>query len=265
MTNIGSVALVTGGASGIGASFARHHTEQGGRVVLVDRDMVGAAALADELGATAVIAAADVSDEDEMAAALAVGVEAFGSVDGFFLNAGVGSAATLEDETVEGFDRLVAVNLRGVFLGLRLALRQARASTRPSSVVVTASTAGLSGSDLAIYSATKHGTVALVKTGAIEGAPLGVRVNGIGPGSIDTPLMRSLEERLGGGPQAASALHGTTPLGSAQHRYGRPDEVAQLVAFLLSDRSSWITGTIIPIDGGVLATDPYRLPEIGNE
>jgi NAD(P)-dependent dehydrogenase (short-subunit alcohol dehydrogenase family) len=255
-----AVALITGGASGMGASFARNHVGQGGRVVIVDRDLEAAQALAEELGPNALIAEADVAEEADMAAALHVGVEAFGRVDGYFFNAGVGSSTSIENETVAGFDRLVAVNLRGVFLGLRLALRNARTTGLPASVVVTASTAGLSGSDLAIYSATKHGTVALVKTAAVEGAPLGVRVNGIAPGSIDTPLMGALESLLGGGLQAATALHATTPLGRAQDRYGRPDEVSHLVAFLLGEQSTWITGAVIPIDGGVLATDPYRLP-----
>jgi NAD(P)-dependent dehydrogenase (short-subunit alcohol dehydrogenase family) len=256
-----TVALVTGAASGMGAAFARRHVAQGGRVVLVDRDIDAVFRIAGTLGDRAVVAAADVADESEMTAAFDSGLEAFGRIDSFFLNAGVGSSASIEEETVDGFDRLIAVNVRGVFLGLRTALRQARATSRPSSVVVTTSTAGLSGSDLAIYSATKHATVALVKTAALEGAPLGVRVNGIAPGSIDTPLMRSLEERLGGGPEAIEALHATTPLGRAQDRYGRADEVATLVAFLLSDDAGWITGTIVAIDGGVLATDPYRLPE----
>lgn len=260
-----SVALITGAASGMGAAFARHHVAGGGQVVIVDRDAEAAAALAAELGAQAVVARADVAEEADMSAALETGVAAFGRVDAYFLNAGLGSATSIEDETVAGFDRLVAVNLRGVFLGLRLALRHARLTGLPATVVVTASTAGLSGSDLAIYSATKHGTVALVKTAALEGAPLGVRVNGIAPGSIDTPLMRALEERLGGGVGAATALHATTPLGRAQDRYGRPAEVSELVGFLLGEQSSWITGAIIPIDGGVLASDPYVIPPIVHE
>jgi NAD(P)-dependent dehydrogenase (short-subunit alcohol dehydrogenase family) len=260
-----TVALVTGAASGMGAAFARHHIASGGHVLLVDRDVDAATRLAEELGSNAVVAQADVADESDMATALSTGIKAFGRVDAYFLNAGIGSPNPLIDETVEAFDRLIAVNLRGVFLGLRLALQQARSTSLPSSVVVTASTAGLSGSDLAIYSAAKHGTVALVKSAALEGAPLGVRVNGIAPGSIDTPMMQSLEARLGGGAAAAAALYGTTPLGRAQQRYGRPEEVAQLVAFLLGEQSSWITGTIIPIDGGVLATDPYRLPEVDHE
>ncbi len=247
----------------MGASFARHHVALGGRVVLVDRDLEAVTQLAEVLGDRALVAIADVGNDTDMAAAFEAAVHEFGHVDEFFLNAGIGSSLSIEHESVAGFDRLIAVNVRGVFLGLQLALRQARATSRSSSVVVTASTAGLSGSDLAVYSATKHATVALVKTAALEGAPLGVRVNGIAPGSIDTALMRALEERLGGGAQASAALHGTTPLGRAQQRYGRPDEVAALVAFLLGDQAGWITGAIVPIDGGVLASDPYRLPEPG--
>ncbi|WP_375387047.1 SDR family NAD(P)-dependent oxidoreductase [uncultured Amnibacterium sp.] len=263
MPDSGGAALITGAASGMGAAFARHVVEHGGRVVLVDRDAGPVRALADELGPKALAVAADVADESSAAAATAAGLERFGSIDRYFLNAGIGSATPLIDETVEGFDRIIAVDLRGVFLGLRAALRHARDSGRPAAVVVTASTAGLSGSDLAAYSAAKHGAIALVRTAAVEGAPLGVRVNAIAPGSIGTPLMAAMEARLGGGPRAAALLHATTPLGRAQGRYGTAEEVAAVVDFLLGPAASWITGTVVPVDGGVLATDPYRLPETG--
>ena len=253
--------VVTGGASGMGAATARRLARDGAAVAIVDRDGEAARALAAELGGAAIAVAADVSREDEVEAYTEAAVAAFGRLDGVFLNAGIGSSTPLVEETAEGFDRIVAVNLRGVFLGLRAALRRMRDQGGGGSVVVTASTAGLAGSDLAAYAAAKHGAVSLVKTAAVEGAAFGVRVNAIAPGSIDTPLMRHMEERLGGGDDAARALHATTPLGRQADRYGSGEEVAALVAFLLGEESGWITGATVPVDGGVLATDPYRLPE----
>jgi NAD(P)-dependent dehydrogenase (short-subunit alcohol dehydrogenase family) len=257
------VAVVTGGASGIGAATARRLAEDGCHVVVVDIDGEHAAEVATALPSVSLAVRADVSAEVDVEGYMKAAIAAFGRVDRVFLNAGVGRATSLIEETVEDFDRIIRVNLRSVFLGLRSALRVMREQAQGGAIVVTTSTAALSGSDLASYSAAKHGAWGLVRTAAIEGATFGVRVNAVAPGSIDTPMMRALETRLGGGPAAAQALHATTPLGRHHDRYGSPEELANVVAFLLGDASGWVTGVAVPVDGGVLVADPYRLPGVG--
>ncbi|HLH67260.1 MAG TPA: SDR family NAD(P)-dependent oxidoreductase [Solirubrobacteraceae bacterium] len=253
------VSIVTGGAQGIGAAVARRLAGAGDRVVIVDVDAESACRLAAEIGPLATAVRADVADEDGVREYMDAAATIDGRVDRVLLNAGVGSHGPLADESVDRFDRTIAVNLRGAFLGMRAALRQMRAQGRGGSIVATASTAGLSGSELGSYSASKHGVVALVKSAALEAAAFGVRVNAVAPGSIDTPLMRLLEARLGGGEAAARRLRAATPLGRWQDRYGTPEEVAAAVEFLLGDGASWITGVVLAVDGGVLAADPYHL------
>jgi NAD(P)-dependent dehydrogenase (short-subunit alcohol dehydrogenase family) len=213
-----------------------------------------------ELPGEAIAAGGDVSIEADVAGHVDAALEAFGRLDRVALNAGIpGRPTPLSEESVETFDRIVAVNLRGIFLGLRAALRHLKTQGDGGAIVVTASTAGLSGSELGAYSAAKHGTVALTRSAAIEGAAYGVRVNAIAPGAIDTPMMGVIEQVLGGGEAAQRALWQSTPLGRHADRLGAPEEVAALVAFLLGDGAGWITGAVVPIDGGVLAADPYRL------
>jgi len=257
------VAIVTGGGSGMGAGTARRLSGDGLRVVVVDRDGPAADAVAAGLTGDGVAVTADVSLEADVDAYTAAAVKAFGSVDRVVLNAGIpGGPVPLADEDPATFDRIVAVNLRGVFLGLRAALRRMRDQGSGGAIVVTSSTSGLSGSDLGSYSAAKHGVVALTKTAAVEGAAYGVRVNAVAPGSIDTPMMRVIEAHLGGGEAARRALHGTTPLGRSLDRHGSVEEVAAVTAFLLSDEAGWVTGVTVPVDGGVLATDPFVLPAL---
>jgi NAD(P)-dependent dehydrogenase (short-subunit alcohol dehydrogenase family) len=258
------VALVTGGASGMGAAIVRRLSAAGHRVVVADLDEAAAARFAAGLPGEAVPVGGDVAVETDVAGHLEAALEAFGRLDRVVLNAGVpGAPVPLWQESVETFDRIIAVNLRGVFLGLRATLAHLRAQGDGGAIVVTASTAGLSGSELGAYSASKHGVVALARSAAIEGAGFGVRVNAIAPGSIDTPMMTVIENALGGNEAARRAIRASTPLGRHQDRLGHPDEVAALVSFLLGDDAGWITGAVVPIDGGTLAADPYRLGLVG--
>lgn len=225
-------------------------------MVVVDVAGEHARRVADSLdGALAV--EADVSTEAGVAEYMRAAVDRFGEIGGLFLNAGVVSGVPLIETSAEDFDRVVAINLRGVFLGLRDGLRHFRDAGRGGSIVVTASTSSVSGSVLAAYGATKHAVSGLVKTAALEGAPLGVRVNAVAPGPTDTQILRAPEELLGGGEEGRRILSATTPLGRQQERYGRPEEVANVVAFLLGEQASWMTGTLVPVDGGLLAKDPY--------
>jgi NAD(P)-dependent dehydrogenase (short-subunit alcohol dehydrogenase family) len=256
----GPVALVTGGASGMGAAIARRLSADGHRLVIADIDESAARELAAGLPGEALAVGGDIGVEADVDGHMAAALDGFGRLDRVVLNAGIpGRPTPLSEESVATFDRIVAVNLRGTFLGLRAALRQLRSQGEGGAIVVTASTAGLSGSELGAYSAAKHGTVALTRSAAIEGAAFGVRVNAIAPGAIDTPMMGVIERVLGGGEAAQRALWQSTPLGRHADRLGAPEEVAALVAFLLGDGAGWITGTVVPIDGGVLAADPYRL------
>jgi NAD(P)-dependent dehydrogenase (short-subunit alcohol dehydrogenase family) len=229
--------------------------------VIADRDAEAAATVASGLPGPALPVTADVSDEAAMQGCLDVALERFGRVDGFHLNAGIPGSFSGFDIPIEEFDRAVAVNLRGTFLGLRLALRHFVRQATGGAVVVTSSLAGLHGDPAVVsYVATKHGVIGLARSAAAVGAAQNIRVNAIAPGLIDTPMQVPLESALapalGGQESARKALAGVTPLG----RLGTADEVGALVAFLLSQDAAFITGEVIVIDGGVRAGNPMTLP-----
>lgn len=241
------VAVITGGAGGIGKVTAKRFLDEGAKVVLVDLMEESLAEAKKELGGSVLTVQADVSKEEDVKNYVDETVEQFGKIDFFFNNAGIeGKVAPLHEQSVEDFDKVIAVNVRGVFLGLKYVL-PVMYEQKYGSVVNTSSVAGLSGSPGVIpYITSKHAVVGLTKAAAVEAASSGVRVNSIHPSPVNTRMMRSLES----GMQIDEAtLAKSIPLG----RYGESDEIANLVLFLASDESQFITGAQYRIDGGMAA------------
>jgi NAD(P)-dependent dehydrogenase (short-subunit alcohol dehydrogenase family) len=223
--------------------------------VITDADGERLAALANRLPADTVAVAGDVADEDHAEAAVAAGVAAFGRVDLHHLNAGIpGPLTPLPELSVTEFDRVVAINLRGSFLGLRTAFRQYRRQGGPGAVVLTASIASLRGSDdLLAYQASKHGVLGLLRGAALYGGPVGIRVNAVAPGIVPTALFAASGTGPGGADDMARRA-ATTPL----RRPGTPTEIAGVVAFLLGADATYLTGEVVSVDGGAASVSIVR-------
>ena len=248
------IALITGGAAGIGLETARLFLAEGAKVALVDLKDDDLAAAAESLGGSedVLCVAADVSSAEDTAAYVKAVLERFGRIDVFFNNAGIeGRVAPLIDQKIEDFDRVMAVNVRGSFLGLQHVL-PGMIKRGSGSVINMSSIAGLQGSpNVAPYITSKHAIVGLTRAAAIEAAPANVRVNSVHPSPINTRMMRSLEEGFSPGKAAEiqKQLAASIPLA----RYGESIDVANLVLFLASDDSAFITGGQYPVDGGMAA------------
>ena len=248
----GKVALVTGGAGGIGRATSLAFARRGARVVVVDRDATHGeetARLAREAGGDARFVQADVTRSGDVQGYVKAALDAYGAIDCFFNNAGIeGKIALTAEYDEDVFDAVIAVNLKGVFLGLRhvipVMLRQGSGS-----IVNTASTAGVAGSPgLSGYVASKHGVIGLTRTAASEYGRNGIRVNAVCPGPTDTRMIQSLESQTSpdGSNSVRERYQSTIPIG----RYATPEEVANLVLFLSSDLAASITGGQYLIDGG---------------
>ncbi len=251
----GRTAVVTGAATGIGAASARLLSERGANVVVVDQNGDGATEVAESMPGPAIAVRADVAAEDDVAAYMEAAADAFGQVDLHHLNAGIiGRFDPLPDVRMEDFDRVIAVNLRGAFLGVRAAFRQYLRQGSGGAVVVTASIGSLRGShDLLSYQASKHGVLGVVRGAAMYGGPMGVRVNAVAPGLVPTELFASSGDAAGAGSDMEQRGR-TVP----QRRTGTPQEVAHVAAFLLSDEAGYVNGEVVSVDGGAAWVNSVR-------
>jgi NAD(P)-dependent dehydrogenase (short-subunit alcohol dehydrogenase family) len=248
----GKVAVITGAGNGIGRQAALGFAARGAKVLAVDRDAAGAeatAATARQQGGDARAHAADVTEPADVERYVKAALEAYGRIDCFFNNAGIiCRVAPIAEYDVADFDEVMAINVRGVFLGLRHVL-PVMVRQGSGAVVNTASVAGLVGTPgMAPYVASKHAVIGLTKAAAGEVARQGVRVNAVCPGPIDTEMMRRVESQIN--PSEPGAVARRYQAGLPSGRYGTAEEVANVVLFLCSDLASNISGAQYVIDGG---------------
>jgi NAD(P)-dependent dehydrogenase (short-subunit alcohol dehydrogenase family) len=245
----GKVAIITGAARGIGAAAARLFAAEGASVMLADVLAEPLQAVASEIGTKAAVCPTDVTDEAAVKKLIDDTVARFGKVDIALLNAGIeGTMTSIVDYPAEMFDKVIAVNVRGVWLGLKYVMRAMENSG--GSIVITSSTSGIRATTgLSAYTASKHAVIGLMRSAALEGSDKKIRVNTVNPSPIDTPMIASLEKMRGLAGRNDQPMAAGTPLG----RYGTPEEVARLMLFLASDESSFCTGGVYMVDGGVSA------------
>ena len=246
----GKVALVTGAGGGIGRATALAFAREGARVVASDIEGAGGeetARLVEEAGGGAVHVACDVTRPTEVEGLVGAAVDAFGRLDCAHNNAGVeGAYGRTADCDEENFDRTCAVNLKGVYLCLKAEIAH-MLGAGGGAIVNTASVAGVEGAkNLPAYVASKHGVVGLTRTAALEYATRGIRVNAVCPGPIRTRMLEALLEE---NPRMEPAMIAAVPM----RRLGKPEEIAEAVVWLCSDRASYVTGQGIVVDGGFTA------------
>jgi NAD(P)-dependent dehydrogenase (short-subunit alcohol dehydrogenase family) len=243
------VAIITGGAGSIGKITAKRFLEEGAKVFLVDLNEHDLKIVDDELeGLRIKYCVADVSKSEDVQRYVNEAVKEFGKIDIFFNNAGIeGVVKPLIDYPEDVFDKVMAVNVKGIWLGNKYVLPQMNDG---GSIILTSSVAGLTGSpNVSAYITSKHAVVGIMRATAVEAAPRKIRVNSVHPSPVDNRMMRSLEEGFSAGHGSeVKSLEANIPFG----RYAEPIEIAQLVVFLASDDSQFITGTTQVIDGGLV-------------
>src|ERR1700730_377214 len=258
----GKVAIVTGGASGIGAGVVEKFLAEDARVVIADIERDRGEDFAASLGADAVFRLTDVSDPDQVGALVAAAVDTFGGLDVMVNNAGVSSRMhrSFLDDDLADFHRVMSVNLLGVMAGTRDAARQ-MATSGGGSIINMSSIGGIqAGGGVMTYRASKAAVIMFTKSAAIELAHYEVRVNAIAPGNIPTPLLQTTAtakspEELARCEQAIrEQMRADRPL----KREGTPDDIAEAALYLASDRARYVTGTVLPVDGGTVAGKVLR-------
>ncbi len=249
----GKVAIITGGSGGIGRAAGQLFVKAGAKILLVDLAEEPLKQTVRDIGSDAIsYAVADVTDPEQSQAYVQMAVERYGGVDILLANAGIeGVVQAITDYPIDVFDKVMAVNVRGVWLGLKYVMPEME-KRGGGSIVITSSVAGVRGTaDVSAYITSKHAVVGLMRSAALEGAKKGIRINTVNPAPIETRMMRSLEE--GFSPDApAQAKEGFAAM-LPMHRYGEPQEVSQLMLFLASDDSSYCTGGVYMVDGGMSA------------
>lgn len=245
----GKVALVTGAAGGIGTAIAQKLHSEGASLILVDLDADKLNQAAAQLG-NAICVAGDVSTEELNKKAVQAAIDNFGGLHLAALNAGIeGAAGVIGDLPIEAFDKVMSVNVRGVFLGLSAIMPHMK-SAGGGAIVMTSSSLGRRGTvAISPYVVSKHAVLGMMRSAALEGADHGIRVNTVNPGPIETRMVRSVGASVV--PENPDAfremLTGMVPM----KRYGQPEEVANMVSFLLSDEASYCSGNLYAVDGAV--------------
>ena len=249
------VILVTGGASGIGAALCRGFATEGAHVVIADLNASAATELAGEIvqaGGSAMGVAMDVTNREQVAAGIAEAVKAFGKLDAYFNNAGMNSPMKLLDVSEDNFNLIMKVNVLGVLIGMQEAAKQFIAQGSGGKIINTASIAGRTGfPSFAPYSAAKSAVISLTQSGARAWAEHNITVNGFAPGVVDTPLWVKLDEEL----EEIGEADGKMDKLSSQIILGRPalpEDIVPTGVFLAAEDSDYITGQIIPIEGGMI-------------
>lgn len=248
----GKACLVTGAASGIGKASAQRFAREGGRVVCVDRDADGVAAVVEEITAEGGVAEAypaDVSDRGQITAAIGRCVEAYGTIHVLMNNAGVNLPGVFHEADDETIDRTLGVNLKGPMYACQAAIPHMLEHGNGSIINVSSVNGVVAEPLLTVYAASKGGVVMLTRGIALDYAKLGIRCNVICPGWVDTPINYAHADLLGGLQQVYDTIDSFQPIG----RPGRPEEIANLALFLASDEASFMTGSVVLADGGMTA------------